>query len=66
MWRFEEEIGGEISLNVPTLRFYDMHPKSANVTTSPGLSQGEFLDIKIRTKTRNRVRGTEYETEKTT
>ena len=66
MWRFEEEIGGELSLNVATLRLYDVHPKLANVTTSSGLSQGEFLDIKIRTNTRNRVRGTKYETEKTT
>ena len=33
MWRFEEKIGGELSLNVATLRSYDVQPTSANVAT---------------------------------
>ena len=31
-----------------------MQPTSANIVTSSGLSQREFVDIKIRTKKRNR------------
>ena len=33
MWRFEEEIEKELSLNVTTLRSYDVQPTSANVVT---------------------------------
>ena len=33
MWRFEEDIGGELNLNVATLRSYDLQPTSANVAT---------------------------------
>ena len=34
----KKEIGGELSLNVATLRSYDVQPTSTNVTTSPRLS----------------------------
>ena len=40
------EIGRELSLNVSTLRSYDVLPISTNVATSPRLIQREFFRYK--------------------